>query len=296
MATNQKNKVKYGIRNAHWAKLSFDEEGNPVYGDVKRWPGSVSIGMDAEGEPSTFYADDMSYFVTVANNGYSGDYESALIPDDFLQEIMHYVRDKDGVLIEDSNLQPESFAFMFEFEGDKHAVRRVFYNCKMTRPSVSGETTENTKEPSTESGTITASPLILPEPITINGEEIQAIVQGKVTAETKANIYNDWYKSVHLPQNDTPETLGTLNVTSAAGADTGKTKLTVSPALTSGNNYRYKTGASVTSPAYDEDCASMTEWDGKAEITAASGQKILVVECTGTKARKAGTATVTVKA
>lgn len=263
---------------------------------MKAWPGSVSLGLDAEGDTNTFYADDIAYYVTVANNGYSGDYESALIPDEFLQEIMNYVQDANGILIEDSSLQSESFAFLFEFEGDKKAVRRVLYNCKMTRPSVEGETTEDSKEPTTETGTITASPLVLPEPMMVGGKEVQAIVQGKVTPDTPDNIYNDWYKSVHLPIQDTVPTLGALNVSSAAGADAGKTKITVTPALTEGNTYRYKTGASVTAPAYDADCSSMTEWDGTSDITATTGQKILVVECTNNKARKAGTATVAAKA
>ena len=39
----------------------------------------------------------------------------------------------------------------------------------------------------------------------------------------------------------------------------------------------------------------MQTWDGSADITAANGQKILVIESTGNKARKAGIATVTSK-
>lgn len=96
---------------------------------------------------------------------------------------------------------------------------------------------------------------------------------------------------------ETGGTLGELTVTSAAGTASGATKLTVSPTKASGNSYKYKTAASVTLPAYDEVCsAGYTGWDGTADITATTGQKILVVEVdSSNKAKKAGIATVTSK-
>lgn len=90
--------------------------------------------------------------------------------------------------------------------------------------------------------------------------------------------------------------LGKLTVNSVAGANTGATKVTATPSKAPGNTYRYKTGVSVSLPAYDEDCSSMTNWDGAADITATTGQKILIVECAESKARKAGIATITSKA
>lgn len=92
--------------------------------------------------------------------------------------------------------------------------------------------------------------------------------------------------------------LGTLTVTSAEGTASGKTALTVTPAKTAGNSYKTKTAASVTLPAYDEACTTgYTAWDGTAEVSATTGQKILVVEVdSGNKAKAAGIATVTAKA
>lgn len=92
--------------------------------------------------------------------------------------------------------------------------------------------------------------------------------------------------------------LGELTVTSAAGSTTGNTKITVTPAKSSGNSYKYKTAASVTLPEYDVVCSTgYTDWDGTADITATTGQKILIVEVDGAnKAKKAGIATVTSKA
>ena len=198
-----KNKVKFGLRNVHYAKMTIGVDGTPTYAAPVAWPGAVSLGLDAEGDTTPFYADDTAYYVSVANNGYSGDFESALVPDEFREEIMGDVKDADGVQIEDASVQPEAFALLFEFEGDKNAIRHVLYNCKMTRSSVESETTEDSVEPKTETGTITASPLVLPKPITIGTGEtaktLSTVVKGKTTADTTTDVYQGWYDAVHLP-------------------------------------------------------------------------------------------------
>lgn len=92
-------------------------------------------------------------------------------------------------------------------------------------------------------------------------------------------------------------TLGTLTVSTVAGTSTGKTKVTVIPSKTSGNAYKYKSGASVSLPSYNQDCTSgYTDWNGTDEIAATNGQKILIVEVTADgKARAAGIGDVTAK-
>lgn len=92
-------------------------------------------------------------------------------------------------------------------------------------------------------------------------------------------------------------TLSTLTVSSAAGTDSGTTKLTVSPAKASGNLYKYKTGASAQPVVYGQNVQTWTAWDGSADITAATGQIVTVVECgSNYKAVASGSATVTAKA
>lgn len=93
------------------------------------------------------------------------------------------------------------------------------------------------------------------------------------------------------------ETLGTLTVQSAAGTATGKTKITVTPAVTSGNSYRYRLGDSVALPRLNEDVSDWEAWDGTTEIPASDSDKIVVAEVTeANKAKKAGKASVTVAA
>ena len=92
--------------------------------------------------------------------------------------------------------------------------------------------------------------------------------------------------------------LDNLTVTSAASSTTsGKTKLTISPALTSGNSYKYKVADNAVLPASGQSVKGWTAWNGTDEITAATGKEICVVECDSTyRALKAGVATVTAKA
>lgn len=93
------------------------------------------------------------------------------------------------------------------------------------------------------------------------------------------------------------QTLGTLTVTSAAGTSSGNTKITVSPAkANAGNVYKYKVGSAAETVTYGQNVKTWTAWDGTSEITAASNQKITVVEASSDyKALKAGNATVTAK-
>lgn len=108
-------------------------------------------------------------------------------------------------------------------------------------------------------------------------------------AEAKNWIYGKFGKA-----------MGTLNVQSAAGTTTGKTKLTVTPTKGTSSSYVYKTGQNVSLPGYNDVCnanSGWTPWDGTAEISAKQGDKIVVVEILtdGSMAIKSGEATATVK-
>lgn len=131
------NKVKYNLKNVHAAKLTtetVDGVTSYKYETLKAIPGAVSISLDAEEDTNPFYADGIVYFRSVANNGYSGELEIALIPEWFRTEILREQLDKNGVLVERSDFaQTEKFALLFEFDGDARAIRHVMYNCTASR-------------------------------------------------------------------------------------------------------------------------------------------------------------------
>lgn len=89
--------------------------------------------------------------------------------------------------------------------------------------------------------------------------------------------------------------LDALTVKSAAGSSSGKTKITVTPELESGHTYKYKS-ADSTAPTVEnlQNVRNWASWDGKSELTIATGQKLTVVECDSNyRAIKSGEATVT---
>lgn len=92
--------------------------------------------------------------------------------------------------------------------------------------------------------------------------------------------------------------LGELTVNSVEGATVGNTKITVTPTIEEGHSYKYKVASNPTMPTYDQVCSSgYTNWNGTDEITATTGQKIVVVEVdSDNKAKKTGEATITSKA
>lgn len=212
----EENKVKYNIKNVHAAKQTETiGENGTVYGyeNPRRIPGAVSISLDAEGEISTFYADGIAYYVTSANNGYSGDLEMALIPSWFRKEILNETQDANGVLVENANHNTKKFALLFEFDGDVKAIRRCLYNCACTRPSIESETKEETVEPGTEKLSITNSP------------REDGLVKAQTGPDTTADTYANWYKNVYIPpvSESTPE--GTGSGTTPEETEAEKTTL-----------------------------------------------------------------------
>ena len=181
------NKVKYNLKNAHYALLTIAEDGEVSFGTPIPVQGSVSISLDANGEPENFYADGIAYYVINNNMGYEGDLELALIPESFRTEVLKEELDDKGVLIENAQVELESFALLFEFDGDQRHIRHVLYNCAASRPGIEGKTNEDTREVQTETLTIKATPLS-------NG-----LVKAKTGNTTDATVYNDWYKSVYMP-------------------------------------------------------------------------------------------------
>ena len=185
------NKVKYNLKNVHAAKLTesvVDGAVKYTYAAPQAIPGAVSISLDAEGDSSPFYADGIVYFRSVANNGYSGELEIALIPEWFRTDILQETLDSNGVLVEKSD-QAESvkFALLFEFDGDVRAIRHVMYNCTASRPSIESETKEDTIEPGTEKLSLTADP------------REDGLVKSRTGDTTSAETYQNWYKSVYTP-------------------------------------------------------------------------------------------------
>ena len=198
------NKVKYNLKNAHYALLTVGEDGKVTYGTPVPMPGSVSLSLDANGEPENFYADGIAYYVINNNMGYDGDLELALIPEGFRTDVLKETLDNKGVLIENSDAELAQFALLFEFDGDVRHIRHVLYNCSASRPGIEGKTNEDSKEVQTETLTIKARPMA------------DGYVKAKTGDSTTETVYNNWYKSVYLPAASTAEQLSAKSTKSVS--------------------------------------------------------------------------------
>ena len=110
-------------------------------------------------------------------------------------------------------------------------------------------------------------------------------------SESKADAY-----ICHI-FNITDASLEDLSVESTAGTAPGTTALEVTPTLTEGRTYRYKTGGSVQLPVLYQDLSDWTEWDGTSDVAATTGDMIVVAEVDSIGlCMAAGSTTVTAKA
>ena len=181
------NKVKFNLCNVHFAPLSVAEDGTVSWDTPEAIPGAVSISLDASGEPESFWADGIEYFLINGSNGYEGDLEIALIPENFRIKALGETKDSANVIVENSNAQLGHFALLFEFDGDQKKIRHVLYNCSASRPSIASKTNEESKEVQTETLTIKARPLA------------SGLVKSKTGDTTRATVFNNWYKKVYQP-------------------------------------------------------------------------------------------------
>ncbi len=185
------NKVKYGLKNVYYAVATIDAATNTAtYSTPVAWPGAVNLSLDAEGETTKFRADNIDYWIGQSNNGYSGDFESALIPDSFRKNVLGDIEDSNGVLVEDAGAKTVNFALLFQFEGDANATRHVLYNCSATRPSVSGSTTEEEIEPQTETLELTA--------VSIHNASLDKDLV-KARCNESDSPYSTWFSAVYQP-------------------------------------------------------------------------------------------------
>lgn len=175
------NKVKFGLSKVHIFPITQDDESGTKYGEGFALPGAVTLSLDPEGSSDPFYADDVVYYISNANNGYSGSLEVALINDDFYTKILGFKSDtKTGLLVESVDDTPTEFAMAFQFKGDKNATRHILYRCKASRPKIEGETKADSVTPKTESFDFTS---------------IARISDGKIKAKAQqgSSVYDTFF-------------------------------------------------------------------------------------------------------
>lgn len=180
-------KVKFGLKNVHIAPIESVANGKYNYGDIIKVPGAVSISLEPQGDSNDFFADNIKYFSAYANNGYSGDFELAMITDEIREKIFGETKDSNEAFIENVNDTFSPFALGFQIEGDEKARRFWYYNCSCSRSKNEAKTLEASKEPSTDALTINAM-----------ARETDGKVRALLTeSDTNKDVYNSFFTEVY---------------------------------------------------------------------------------------------------
>lgn len=183
------NKVKYGLEDVHVATFTIDNSGEYVYDTPVAVPGAVNLSLDPVGDSNDFYADDLIYFNSVANQGYEGSLELAMITDYIRTAILGETTDANGALVEDANVTPKGFALGFKIKGDAKDRKFWYYNCSLTRPSNNAQTTETSIEPQTDTLNIKAMPRL-------SDKKVKSLLE---KSDDNTAVYNSFFESVYEP-------------------------------------------------------------------------------------------------
>ena len=180
------NKVKYGLSNCYFSKVSVSTTGTVSYATPVAMKGAVSLSLDPTGDQSNFAADNIAnYWSGAGASGFNGTLEMALVNDAFKTAVLGYSTDANGVLYLDNNASTSPFALLFQFNGDDKNVRHVLYNCTAGRVPLNSQTTGDTIEPQTDSISITAGAAL-----------DTGLVHASLADDSTAN-YTGWFNSVY---------------------------------------------------------------------------------------------------
>lgn len=187
------NKVRFGLKNVYYAVLTEGTDStNNSWATPVAVKGAVSLTLDSNGTDGTFYADNVAYYKTFANNGYTGTLEMARIPDSMYEDVWGFTTTS-GVMYEATGTQPKAFALLFQIEGDETAELNVFYRVVPTsKPSVGSQTVEEQVEPVTQSFDFEALPLVT-GPAYQNG-----MIKARTTDTTATAVRSAWFSGVTI--------------------------------------------------------------------------------------------------
>ena len=186
------NKVRFGLKNVYYSILT--EGSSNTFATPVAVEGAVSMTLDSNVANGTFYADNISYYTTFSNNGYTGTLEMARISDSMLKDVFGMTLDANTkILYEKSGVQPKPFALLFQVEGDANEELNVLYRVVPTsKPSIGSQTVEDTIEPVTQSFDFEALPLV-------TGVTAQiGLVKGRTTDTTTTSVRTGWFSSVQI--------------------------------------------------------------------------------------------------
>ena len=188
MATTT-NRIQYGVSRLYYAVVTEGTDGKLTFGTPVAIPGAVSLKIKSEGDVGTEHADNTTWKNIVTNSGYSGSLEAEILPDSFRKDCLgEDVDSTNGIVTENSLVQPAAFALMGQFEGDVKSRRFVYYYCTASRPGAEAKTKGDKIEAMHESIDLTISP-----------RPDDGVVKRFTNESVQDAVYNAWFTKVFEP-------------------------------------------------------------------------------------------------
>lgn len=188
------SKVEFGLSHLHYAPITEGDDG-PEFGTPVAIPGAVSLTLEDAGDTSTFYADNISYYVSSTSSSKTGTMTIARAQVKFLEDLLGYETDDNGVVVQFADAVPKPFALLYEVATDTDPVKFVLYNVTLSSPSSEHNTTTDTTEPDTQEYSFTAAATNFD----FGGTDRAVLGAFVEKSETSTAAYNAWYTAVKTP-------------------------------------------------------------------------------------------------
>lgn len=191
-------KVNFGVKNVKFAKATYDDETKShFYGTVKDLNGAITVSITPNTSEVKFYADDSQFFFKRGKDTHTGTIELTNITDDFKTEILGYVLDNNGVLV-DLKGKMGQVAISFEVDGEDgsgNAVPKKYWMYRLAISDTNIESTTIAEVPEPSSSSITLDFEVIPREIddlTLSSLQLLADKSNQIE-------YDDFNVSVYEP-------------------------------------------------------------------------------------------------
>lgn len=184
------NKIEYGLRNVYYAVIT-ETGGTITYGNPVKMSnnggGAISISLAPVGDKLEVYADDVVWFSENPNQGYEGDLVLSQVTDAFKKDVLGYIEDSNGALIENADAVAKNFAMGFEVQGNDKPTRTWYYYGSVNRPNEDAQTKEASTTPAQKTLNVKFTPRT-------TDHKVKASMTKSATNET---AFNGFFSAVY---------------------------------------------------------------------------------------------------
>lgn len=180
------NKVIFGLENVHVCTYTVGSGGTVTLGTPMHVPGAVNMSLEADSEENVFWADNVKYYTSYSDNGFTGELEMAAFPDEFKTTFMNYQALTGGGIVQIKGVKNKDVCIIFESKGDDEHRRGILYNVALGAITREYSTTNESDEP------VTATLAF-----TVNGDNATGIV--KAEYPPTADDYDDLFTEPPVP-------------------------------------------------------------------------------------------------